>query len=136
MMIDLATIDPATMQAGPEFDALIAVKWMGWHSWRGSPRWHDSMENLVASYSDWSPSTNPAHAGEARRKADTWTLDTTIGPGRPIGIECHFGLLEGDGSGGCLFSETNGDKGKAEALASTRAIAAAMQAAEAGKEEP
>lgn len=127
--LDLETLDPAPLKAGAETDALIS-EWMGWeiethdgkpphvHPWgdRGRWRW------LV----DWSPSTDPAHAGEAMRKAD-WSscihVKHRVAAGVEFGGICYYGT--------CDYSEVTGDteeeiKGKAQALATCRAIAAAM----------
>ena len=140
-MIDLSTINPATLQAGPELDALIAEKWMGW---RVGGELNQYWVPIAGSHLDfsrhlnnWHPSTNPAHSGEARRKADDWTLALVCcvvsGKGYQLGILCS--LWSGEESvcydGFCVFSETNGNKGEAEALATCRAIAAAMKEAEA-----
>ena len=135
-MMDLRPVDLATLQAGPKTDALVA-EWMGWErngNWwcKDGLRLYEARPNY-AGY--WSPSTNHAHAGEARRKATVWTLDITIGPDGPIGIECHLGLFEGRGTGRCQWGETNGDEGQAEALATCRAIVAAMKATEGEQSE-
>lgn len=136
-MIDLLTLDPATLQASPELDALIAEKWMGWHKEPGFNPWFDK-DSSFAHAGGWSSSTNPANAGEARRKAGRWRLELGMhvtpiaSDGWDLGIMC---VLWPDGSGrgisaSCAFPETDGDKALAEALATTRAIVAAMQAAE------
>ena len=130
-MLDLNSIDPATIPASLELDALIAgEKWMGWHrdyslSQTHSEYWRDE-KNLCRPLLQWSPSTNPAHAGEARREADL------------NGVKHHglctvkaFVVANSDLDGHCDYSETNGDKGKAEALATCRAIVEALKANEA-----
>ncbi len=120
-MLDLNTIDPATVPASPELDALIAEKWMGWkkghrNAWVGLDGSFRAWRGL------WSPSTNLAHAGEVRMKAERWELT-----GYTLGVQCDIGTS----SSVVCFHETNDDKGKAEALATCRAIVEALKAAEA-----
>ena len=135
-MKDLATVDPGKLQPSPELDALIAewtepkpkdgdgaimdISPSGWWKCIG-PRWIPDKE----------PSTNPAHAGEARRKAEGYDLHTFNAPDPTI-VSCGIRVGEEEVYvGGGSFAETNGDKGKAEALGSCRAITCAMRAAEA-----
>ena len=73
--------DPAKAKAGPETDARMA-EWMGWRQHFGL--WFDADGPTGYGYTEaamvnWSPSTNPAHAGEARRKADNWDMETFFG---------------------------------------------------------
>jgi hypothetical protein len=137
--MNVKDLDPATLQAGPELDCLIAEKWMGWE-WLppyeiqigGGPKhdyprcgcWEtpDGRRFLI-----WSPSTNPDHAGEARRVADSWVLTDVETVRHADGIVCHLLVGMAWHSGACSFAETDGDKDRAEALATCRAIAAAMQ---------
>lgn len=131
--MNLMAIDVATLQPGLELDALIAEKWMGWEPCCPVETvlgWHDPVSGEYRSgtqgnSSIWSPSTNPAHAGEARRKEGDWELFSNPKDGN---IMCRF---HGRHEGFCSLSETNGDKGKAEALATCRAIVAVLKAAEA-----
>jgi len=142
-------IDPTELQASPELDAWIATEWMGWE-WLppyeiqigGGPkreyprcgawkRGEGTRDWISVRY--WSPSTTAAHAGEARRKAGEWLLDTLAEGERLVGIQC---VIRGGYSGECMFREVTGDtdeeiRAKAEALATSRAIAAAIK----GKEE-
>ena len=143
-MLDLNTIDPATLTASLELDALIAgEKWMGWHlsdetHWSGPPahrynyklwlRTDDGTTGYnTTSTNGFHPSTNAAHAGQARRKETyhevthgRWEVCVEIG-----------GKTHTAGYAEVAYTETNGDKGKAEALATCRAIVDALQAAEA-----
>ncbi len=126
--MNLHDLDSATLQPSAELDALIAEKWMGW---RRGPNiggrhrcWHGADAVGVYRVSEWSPSTNPAHAGEARRKARSSKI-----------VHAHNGcrcvINEGEGATTVGYRETNGDKGKAEALVTCRATIAALQAAQA-----
>ena len=127
-MLDLNTIDSATVPASPELDALIAEKWMGWRKLESLRE--QVFEEVGGHYHyihrDWSPSTNPAHAGEARRKADASSLSHSGVAAKCVLIGDHAG--RGDAFWECGYSETNGDKGKAEALATCRAIVAGLKA--------
>jgi hypothetical protein len=129
MSTDLMTCDPATAKAGAELDALIAEKWMGWTPKMG-PGGCAVREKgqLPGEFAYWFPSTNPAHAGEARRKAADWTLFRFR-----EGIGCYiWDRVPGPAQhAACLFTETNGSEELAEALATCRAILAALKAAEA-----
>ncbi len=124
-MIDLANCDPAAKEAGPEFDVLVAVKRMGWppYSALNKVRCVAGAYAIGADGEPFSPSTNPAHAGEARRKAGWSNVHHENG-----GVVVVIGIDGRTGHGSCAYSETNGDKGEAEALATCRAIAAAMKA--------
>ncbi len=125
-MLDLNTINPETVLASPELDALIAEKWMGWTRSSHGDYWLTG-EDVRTAYT-FEPSTNPAHAGEARRKAKWFSVEASPLDGEPLGITCW---INRQSSGGCWYDETNGDKGKAEALATCRAIVEALKAAKA-----
>ena len=116
--MNLQDLDPNTLMPSPELDALIAEKWMGWVSnYRPEP-------GCVFPVC-WSLS-NPAHAGEARRKADESEVSHSVSFGQSgcfVTIEGHEGFAP--------WSDPD-DKGPAEALATCRAIVAAMQAEERG----
>jgi hypothetical protein len=100
-MIDLTTLDPATLQPSAQWDAFVHEHWMG----------------LGPIFASSAPcySTDSAIAGEARRRAgvssvrhyltDVWVF-----------LDEFYGV--------CDYAETNGDKGLAEALATSRAIGA------------
>lgn len=123
-MLDLRTIDPATVPASPELDALIAEQWMRWN--KATPKdscwyWTDTAGKRLHSHL-WSPSTNPAHAGEARRKAE-YSQVIHHNDRTHVQVDSHFVTV--------YLTETNGDKGKAEALATCRAIVAVLKAAKA-----
>ena len=144
-MIDLESVDPATLQPGSELDTLIAEKWMGWRRGGECNRYWAPITGTHLDYSrsisNWSPSTNPAHAGEARRKAEHWLIETykwirytDSAQGDAIRVELYPDekkRFEEEWSGDCQLSEINGDKGAAEALATCRAIVAKLKAAEA-----
>lgn len=131
-MIDLKTLDPATATGSPELVALIAEKWMGWETriqFGGCCVHIPGVRGFDSG--PWSPFTNPAHAGEARRKADSWDIgaipayeDHECYPG----IECLISRDGKHGYGACSFAEVNDDEGQAEALAAMRAILAVLKA--------
>jgi|GEM_PF-6957202 len=133
MNINLLTADPATVKASAELDALIAgPDWMNY----GARLVRESVSsNLGVGYCDrcvvgnrqWSPSTNAAHAGEARRVADLWTL-SLLRVGEHSRIVCGLSKDGVYGEGHCDLAEVYGDKKLAEALATCRAILAAVQA--------
>lgn len=144
--MDLNAIDSATVQPSPELDALIAEKWMGWtQSKSNEDCWCDVgiapdfvHRHFYIHYGDgkpelnddailWSPSTNPAHAGEARRKADYWGVKRWYGSDGRERVRADIDKIECF----CAFDETNSDKGKTEALATCRAIVEALKAADA-----
>lgn len=131
-MTDLTTVDPATVKADVELDALIAEKWMGWTSdglfWR--------TDQDVREKTDWSPSTSLAHSGEALMEANSSNVHHYIGG--PVVVE----ILTTDHwvdvfhyRGQCEYHETNGNKGEAQALATCRAITAAIVTAMIAAEE-
>ena len=128
------SIDPTPLP-GPKTDARIAEEWMGWE--RNGNWWCKDGLRLYqarphyAGY--WSPSTNPAHAGEARRKAEGSYLDHL-----PSGTCSAY--IDGGEHVRCSYSEVTGDtkkeiKGRAEALAICRAIDEAMKAKEKNDED-
>jgi len=126
-MTDFYHVDPATVKASSELNDWIAQEWMKWHLVRhyDSPCWTPEGGPLTGwqFVSDWFPSTNPAHAGEARRKSK-WCKIFAIDDRVAVTIEgskCEV-----------LYSETNGDKDRAEALAICLAIVATLQAREDG----
>ncbi len=150
-MNDLATINPARLQPGPELDALIARKWMRWHlssenRWAGQPAMRYSYKLWLVGRSDrptgydttaedgFFPSTNSAHAGKARVQADGWNIHTFNSP-KPTTVSCE--ILVGDEAylGWCKYQECNGYQSRTEALATCRAIVAALKAVEATKED-
>lgn len=129
--MNLLDIDSATALPSPEWDAVLAEKVMGWE-WEPAPyglRIGLAPEQLqvgtwrtpVGFRNEWSPTTNPAHAGELRRMAEASDCyhSPVIGPGCFVHVDGFCGK--------CLYSETNGDKDKAEALAICRAVTAAIQ---------
>jgi hypothetical protein len=141
--MNLQDLDPATLMPSAVRDALIAREWMGWTRAANTRDmepgefvaengnvWMWVADGLVT----WSPSTNPTHAGEARRKAFSWGLHTDLAEEGSIdAITCWLG----DVYGLCRVSETDGNVGKAEALATCRAIVAVLQARKAvSKETP
>ena len=137
-------IDPTTLQAGQETDVMVARDWMEWVEQKDAlfsalgefrritnfgprgvviPRGNNLWQ--VA----WGPSTNPAHAGEARRKVSTWHL---TGVGDSL-VACTIVVDGQPFRGHCECSEVTGNtpeeiKGRAEALAICRAIDKAMKA--------
>jgi len=133
-------LDPALMKAGAELDAMVA-EWMGWEQsssnqdcWIevGTPpdfihrhfyiHYGGGEPKLNGDAVLWSPSTNPAHAGEARRKA----ISSEVIHNTSIPDACHVVIVDATGGchfGECSYAETDGDKGLAEALAICRAIA-------------
>lgn len=128
-MLDLSTIDPETVLASPEFDQYIAEKWMEWYSDSTMLYWMKAGGKTVEK-TYWQPSIDPAHTGEARREADMSeithrllgvTASISTYPLAPGGFIWHSCTV--------AYSETNGDKGKAEALATCRAIVAVLKAA-------
>ena len=132
-MLDLSTIDPETVLACPALDALIDVEWMGNSQFveaenlvpeHAGDHWEYGPDGEGPFYIGPTYSTDPAHAGEARRKARKkgrrWELT-----GCMLGVQCDINTF----SGVVCSTETNGDEGKAEALATCRAIVAAMKAA-------
>lgn len=159
-MLDLMKLDATRVKASVELDALIAEKWIGakWLRFHDANyvgpdsidgRTHAFLvlpEDLDFFLADgkyvkdtgecprdglswlkgWSPSTHPAHAGEARRVKKYVATLVSDGVGWRFSFYTEYGFF----AGGCRISETNGDKGAAEALAICRAILAAMQAAE------
>ncbi len=146
MSTDLPKIDPATEMPLAELDALIAgPAWMGWEpviEFGRIVRWLTDTGNRSVSRgipSGWHPTTNAAHAGEARRRADDYTLETVWkrkSKSRPFvqGIQASI-YLRGYGrfSAQAMPWEVTGStddeiKERAEALATCRAILAAIQA--------
>lgn len=130
-MLDL-TIDPATVLASPELDALIAEKWMGWKKEPNpdatvfTTRWLSPEGcRLPLEANNWSPSTNPAHGGEARRKKK---LSRIYDNDENVGVLIEVGKCAGWGQVRCHETNNDNDKGKAEALATCRAIVAALKA--------
>ncbi len=141
MPIDLLNMDSATAMPSVELNAAVA-EWCepkptysgavpvdaiqyspdGWWYWKWAP------DGKSAWAPNKAPSTNAAHAGEARRRADGSYLDHL-----PKGQKC-CAYIEGHAPFYCKYSETNGDKGRAEALAICRAILSAIQAKEKNRE--
>jgi hypothetical protein len=136
--LDLMTIDAVAVKAGAETDALIDIEWIGNPKFdpgqgevpeHAGVHWAYGPDREGPFYEGPDYSTNPAHAGEARRKADGSYLDHlpsgTCIAYIPVGehVQC----------GECDYTETNGDKALAEALAICRAILATLQAAEKAK---
>jgi len=117
----LADLDPATMMASAELDALVA-EWMGWRLefFPIADCWCDDAGNRRHSVLHWSPSTNPADAGEARRKAKQSSIRFCFAQGFIAEIEGYVSA--------CMLHETDGHGGRAEALATSRALAAAIKA--------
>ena len=146
-MTDLLTIDPATAMPSAELNALIATEWIEWYLDSTSLYWtRGGGMHVEKAY--WSPTTNAAHAGEARRHCDKWAFDPisvfgTYGIGTQseawhegsaiVGYTMHVFRAGKVFTGTCLFSEVTGStdderKERAEALATCRAILAAIQA--------
>jgi len=137
--MNLSEKDPATAMPSAELDARLATEVMGWR-WDYTRAVWDTLPRIVGGIYrprtsseletgehhlrlDWSPSTNAAHAGELRRKANDWSL--ARGPGGVYALVRHEGA---EGSSPVLFTETDGDKAAAEALAVCRAWLAALKA--------
>lgn len=132
--IDLKTLDPATVKAGEEFDVWIATEWMGWEK-RDGYWWERGAKTpthyLPGSDCDFRPSTNHAHAAEAMVKVYRSRMVVYDNFARchvRPSVESHRWY-----TGDCPFTETNGNKLEAMALAICRAIAAVLVAVE--KEE-
>ena len=137
-MNNLAIDGSATLQPGPKLDALVARKWMGWHlsdtRWTGPKAnqhsyrvWLDGRDSYTgydtASDNCFAPSTDPAHAGEARRRAKGWDLHTFNHPS-PETVSCTIRVGDDKYIGWCKYREVNGSQSAAEALATCRAIMA------------
>lgn len=129
MPTDLLKIDPATAMPSVELDALIATEWMEWKAgWCALLRvWNngDDCSDWAHAVNQWSPTTNAAHAGEARRRVDSAMLDNMAS-----GIASC--TINGEYYQRCSSSEVTGTddeiKEHTEALATCRAILAAIQA--------
>jgi len=139
MTLDPSTIDPTTLPASPELDVLVA-EWMGWQRVETIPDLlHDNQYQVCAvtgaisrsGHRSWSPSTNAAHAGEARRKADKWEMWFGYA-NTGMGIVCRVWRNGHSGIGRSNHSKING-MGQAEALATVRAIAGVARAVETAK---
>jgi len=122
-------------------NARIAREWMGWEPYHfvggRLEGWYCyGWPNGVRDIRNWAPTTNLAHAAEARLRADSWTLrfdadhaEVTcllyVGPISPKALS----------SGRAYLHETH-DRALAECEATCRAIEAALdaRAAEAAKE--
>ncbi len=120
MPLDLTNLDTTTLPAGPETDAKMAREWMGWRQHFGL--WFDADGPTGYGYTEvamirWSPSTNPAHAVEALVKVERSQV-------RHYPSGCCVWIDDALTST-CLYSETNGNKLEAMALAITRACLAA-----------
>ena len=132
--------DPAKAEAGPETDARMAEEWMGWRQHFGL--WFDAdgptgYGCTEAAMVRWSPSTNPAHAGEARRTADNWDMDTFCGGTSENLVQGVRASIDIDGKwyyGKAYASEVTAGGRKeeiialVESLAICRACLAAMKA--------
>lgn len=136
MMLDLNTIDSATVLASPELDALIDIEWMGNSQFvqgenlvpeHAGEHWEYGPDGEGLFYVGSAYSANPAFAGDARRKADYWGVKRWYGSDGREGVRADIDKVECF----CAFDETHNDKGKAEALATCRAIVEALKAAEA-----
>jgi len=132
----LSDIDPATLTQSAEVDKIIATDWMGWHLEKskrlglGVEWWVDADGRGQYRRVDWNPSGNVIHAGEARWKAAysdlTHTRGCKIGNLAPeciAAVELNKTLYVE----ACTLPEVDGDKAKAEALATSRAIVKALQ---------
>ena len=134
--MNLLDLDPATLMPSAEYDVKIATEWMRWQQINGGfykGKWLMGDRSVHPS-PNWSPTTNVEHAGEARRMADGWAITTTQGKVgsryATVGIYCELFVDGLHYHGRCRLEETNGDPGLAEALATSRAIWAAMGARE------
>lgn len=131
-MSNCTFIDLAQFRSGGALNDLIAKEWLGWH--RRSIAWYNREgRQMHLRISDhwglraWSPSTNPTHASEARNHGShEWTLSAGA---KAVSLRLNIDGCEYHGV--CKFTETNGDKGQTEALATCRAIVAALKAVEA-----
>jgi hypothetical protein len=128
---DLSTIDPATLQPGPETDALVAELLS-----RETVMLRDGDE-LMCHYRDdegylipWSPSRNADHAGELRREFADSDIQH-FGSSRFV-LAIVWDERRKPHEVAVDYAETNGDKAAAEALAVTRAFVAAMIAEKEG----
>jgi len=130
--MNLQDIDPATLQASPEADAMVAEKRMGWET-RIRRGQCEVVRPETCHWSQWSPSTNSARAIEAMLEAENWSLQTIYGLAerKPVGITCLVRCGNVCGVGRVRYTEIKNNVGGALALAITRAIVSAMQAAEA-----
>lgn len=146
-MIDFWTIDPSEAD-GPDLDAFLAVE-IGWQKETFRSLWHrdtDLSQTHAAYWRDengkivaradgpnrWSPTTNPAHAGELRRK-ETYHEVTH---GRFEVCVAIGGRTETEGYAEVAYSDCEGDRGRAEALAISRACLDALQAKMKASTEP
>jgi len=132
MTLDPSTLDPATLPASAELNALIA-EWCEWEliGYNGDDAIWEDNEGTIVWNGPFRPSTNPAHAGEARRQACASQVHQEGYGAVMVHIQTSVPPWPGAGSyysGYCDCAETTGDKGKAEALATCRAIAAAAKA--------
>ncbi len=137
-MTDLLKIDPATAMPSAELDTLIA-KWMGW----GRCEMIDGLLRRVVNAWDcggkrkfavhhWSPTTNAAHAGEARRRAGRSKLDHSATFNVTGSCRCYISVGSACVGQSVGYHEVAGTDDeiheRAEALATCRAILAAIQA--------
>lgn len=116
----LSNLDPATLMASAEVDAIIHDKWMG------------RRPETCPPYSN-----NADYAGKARRLAKFSDVAHTHGsraitPGCAVAIEC-CGEMH---ARWCGYTEVHESEESAEALATARAIIAALQAWESGTNQP
>lgn len=120
---------------GPELDALMAEKVMGWQVTHYKHHSVFRMPNGEARYVytggegdsryKWEPSVNPDQAGMVRRQFGRSKLDHYAESGGVC--RCSVGMMLGCHCGECLYSEVDGDKARAEALAVCRAAAVAIE---------
>jgi hypothetical protein len=139
-MIDLATVDPDKVQPSWELDALIDIEWMGNSQFAKaaglvpeytSEHWEYGPDGEGPFYVGLPYSTNSAHAGEARRKTERSFVEHSDGVVR-VSIGYVVGGQVRWHSAKVLVRETKDDKGKAEALATCKAIAFAITSHTAG----
>ena len=127
----LQDLDPATLQASPEVNALICESMGGQYRPASIPAL-DGEANFGSGFRPWSPSTNPAHALEVMLEADWWELQFD---GQVIVCKLRlYSINPMTYRGDVSLISTDNNKGRAVALAIMRAIVAAMQAKAAGGE--
>lgn len=131
---------PGELQPGPASDARVC-EWIGLRRAPGGtgvgPDEYYELGDVIYRVVDgtlrpFQPTTNAAHAGEARRRADWWGIGIGQQEGE-LGVECSIRVDGGTVYGFASLSETADapdPEAAAEALATARAIDAALKAKE------
>lgn len=124
------------MPTEAELDALdrrIAKEWCRWKPNYITGGWYDADGNYRshtpgnAGYTSFC--RDPAVAGEARRMAEDWDVRVFASYSDVYGVQCRLWPDKHTiAIGFCGFDEVNNDKAAAEALATARAIEAALNA--------